>query len=104
MTIKSTNAELKKGPLGAELLVAGDLNVNLRESERSQGERDSNNSENSGSQGYMSPHPPVKMPMVLGRENVEHGPGGEGGDFLDGLHPRERLLSLSEYGRTGPTA
>ena len=42
-------------------------------------------------------------PMVPGREGVEHGPGGKGGEFPDGLHPRDRLSSLSGCHRLGPT-
>ena len=32
--------------------------------------------------------------MVTGQEDVEHGPGGEGGAVPDGLHPRKKIASL----------
>ena len=47
--------------------------------------------------------PPAVSPMVTGREYVEHGLVGEGGEVPDGLHPWEILLSLLECDRPGPT-
>ena len=41
---------------------------------------------------------------MTGREDVDHGPGRDGGKVPDGLHPREILLSLSEYDCPGHTA
>ena len=44
--------------------------------------------------GHVSPLPTATAPMVLGRENIEHGLSGEGGEVPDGLHPRDGLSSL----------
>ena len=46
--------------------------------------------------GYVVPLPPAPVLMVLGREDVEHGTGGEGGEVPDGLHPGYGLPSLLE--------
>ena len=43
---------------------------------------------------HFSPLTPVTAPLVPVQEDVEHGPVGEGGAVLDGLHPGDRLLSL----------
>ena len=46
----------------------------------------------------------MMAPMVPGWEDVEHGPGREGGAVPDILHPRDKLLSLYECGHLVPTA
>ena len=42
--------------------------------------------------------------MVLVQEDVEHGMGGEGGEFPDGIHPGYGLPSLFECVCPGPQA
>ena len=54
--------------------------------------------------GHVGPLPPTTAPMVPGREDVEHGTAGEGGEVPDGLHPGVRLSSLQELARPVPTA
>ena len=54
--------------------------------------------------GHVVPLPPVPAPMVPGQEDMEHGPGREGGEVLDRLHPRDGSLSLLECVRPGPQA
>ena len=46
--------------------------------------------------GYVGPLPPTPALIVPVRENVEHGPGGEGGEVPHGLHPGDVSLSLLE--------
>ena len=41
---------------------------------------------------------------MMGREDVEHGPGGEGGEVPDGLHPGDGSPSLLECIRPEPQA
>ena len=71
---------------------------------RSEGGGDSGSTENCGYQRHVGPLPPATAPMVPGWEEVENGPGGEGGEVTDGLHPMDRLSSISECDRTGTTA
>ena len=43
---------------------------------------------------HVVPLTPVTVPMVPGREDVEHDPGREGGVVPDGVHFRDRSSSL----------
>ena len=47
--------------------------------------------------GHVGTLPPALAPMVPGREDVEHGPGGEVGKVMDGIHSRDGSSSLLEY-------
>ena len=47
-----------------------------------------------GAQIHVGPILPTTAPMVTGREDVEHGPGGKGGAVPVGLNPMDGLLSL----------
>ena len=46
--------------------------------------------------GYFGQLPPAPLLMVPGLKDVEHGPGGEGGEVPDGLHPGYGFPSLLE--------
>ena len=71
---------------------------------RLEGGRDSGSADNGGDPRNVRPLPPATVPMVPGRENMEDGLDGEGGEVPDGLHHRDKLLSLLECNRPGPTA
>ena len=43
-------------------------------------------------------------PLVLGQEDVDHGPSGEGGAVPDILYPGDRPPSLQEHVRPLPKA
>ena len=42
--------------------------------------------------------------MVTGKKDVEHGPGGVGGEVPDGLYPRDIPSSILECDHMGTTA
>ena len=42
--------------------------------------------------------------MVMGREIMDHDPGGEGGEVPDRLHPGYGFMSCLECVRPGPQA
>ena len=46
--------------------------------------------------GYVGPLPPATALMVPGQEDVEHGPGREGGEVSKGLHSGDGSTSLLE--------
>ena len=56
---------------------------------------DSGSAENVRAQVHVGPLPPATALMVPGREDMEHGPGREGREVPDGLHPRDISSSLS---------
>ena len=85
--------------------MAGDLNVNLAEPEGDHREEEIATAlKTAGNRGHVVPLPSVTAPMVPVREDMEHCPVREGGEVLDRLHPRDRLLSLSKCDRPGPKA
>ena len=100
-TIESVPAELKEQPWSTELMAAGDFNVKPSDPE---------GGVNHGSANfrrvreYVGPLPPTMLLMVPGREDVEHGPGGEGDEVPDGLYPGDESLSLLECVHPGPQA
>ena len=83
--IESVVTVLKERPCGTKLLVAGDLNVNLLDPEEyfGGGGGGSGSAEYSRDRGHVGTLPPAPDPMVPGREDVEHGLGGEGGEVPD---------------------
>ena len=50
----------------------------------------------SGTRGHGNALPPAPAQMGQGKEDVEHGQGGEVSPIPDGLHPRDRPSSLLE--------
>ena len=67
-------AALKERPRGSELLVTGDFNAKLSDPE---GEGNYGGASYRGIRGYVGLLTPAPALMVLGREDTEHGPGGE---------------------------
>ena len=57
-----------------------------------------------GPGGYVGALPPAPDLMVPGREDVEHDPGGEGGEVPNGLHYGDGSPYLLECVRLGPQA
>ena len=69
-----------------------------------EGGLDRNRTDNRGAQGHAGPLPPATSSMVTGKKDVEHGPGGVGGEVPDGLYPRDIPSSISECDHMGTTA
>ena len=82
-------------PWGAELLVAGNFNINLSDPEGDRrGGEIAATLVTEGLKDIFGALPPAPALMVLVQKEVEHNPDGEVGEFLDGLHPRDGLPSL----------
>ena len=88
-TIRGLEAEMAERPKGTELIVAGNLNVDLRKA----GGR--------GRDGDIVAAV-AKAGVEKGSEDMGSGDTGEGSEVPDGIHLGIRPPDLPERGRTGP--
>ena len=93
LTIERVVKALRERPKRAELMVAGDLNINLVAPE---GGGYRGNTSKVGTGGHGRALPPAMAPMVPGREDVVHAPKGKGGVVPDRIYPGDGPPSLWE--------